>query len=120
MMQLTIFDWNPSVRTEPDIGTYTKEAGAVIPRIMRKSYIGKKVAVNISTQSRRCFQIGILEKVIPAHYYQGDQIVETERSIVFTGKKQRSLITHYPGCELHEVLPWNAYEERMASIGSTD
>jgi len=118
--QLSIFDWHPTMRQEPPVGDYIHKAGAVICRIMRKSYIGKKVAVDISTQNRKCFQVGILEKVIPAHYYQGDQIVETERSIVFVGKKQRLLITHYPGCELHEVLPWNAYEERMASIGSTD
>ena len=115
--QMTVFDWMPTIMQEPEIGTYVEKCGAVIPRIMRKGYIGSKVAVDCSTQSRKCYQVGILEKVIPAHYWHGDQIIECERSIIFTGKKQRSLITHMPGCEIFEVLPWDAYPERMAAIG---
>ena len=117
MNQISIFDWMPSLEPEPAVGEYIRKAGAVIPHIMRKGYVGKKVAVDISTQNRKCFVVGILEKIIPAKYYQGDLIVETERSIIYTGKKQRSLVTHYPGVEIFEVLPWNAYEKRNTAVG---
>lgn len=108
--QLTIFDWMPSAQQEPDVGAYVTEHGANIPHIMRPAYIGKKVCFDVSTQSRRSYQVGILEKYIP---YEG-----TYRSIVYTGKKQRSLITHWLGREIFECLPWNAYTARMGAIGA--
>ena len=90
--------------TEPAVGEYVKDNGAVICHIMRPHYIGKKVLFSVSTQSYRMFQCGILEKYIP---YEG-----TWRSIIFTGKKQRTLLTHRPGIEIFEPLPWDAYPER--------
>ncbi len=115
--QLTIFDYMPIVQAEPEVGAYIEKSGAPIPHIMRPGYIGQKVCVDVSTQNHEWYQVGILEKVIPAHYYNGDQIVECDRSIVYTGKKQRSLITHMPGNEIYECLPWDAYPKRMAAIG---
>ena len=103
--QMSLFDFMPTLQVEGKVGEYVTECGAVIPHIMRKAYIGHKVLVDVSTQSMNWFQIGILEDVIT---YEG-----RDRSIVYTGKKQRSLITHYPGVEIREVLPWDAYERRI-------
>ena len=108
MNQMSLFDFMPTMMVEPEVGEYVKECGAVIPRIMRKGYIGKKVLVDKSTESLTIFQVGILEDVIP---YEG-----RERSIVYTGSRQRSLITHYPGREIRECLPWDAYERRQDAI----
>ena len=94
---------------EPPVGTYVETCGAVICHNMRKSYIGRKVLIDVSTQSMTCFQVGIMEDYIP---YEGRM-----RSIVYVGKKQRALVTHYPGVEIHEVLPWDAYEKRNKAIG---
>lgn len=111
--QMTLFEFMPSMMAEPEVGEYVDSCGAVIPHIMRRSYIGKKVLVDVSTRSRERYQVGILEKIIPDHYWKGDERVECERSIVYTGKKQRSLVSHYPwATELREVLPWAAYERR--------
>jgi len=119
--QMTIFDWMPESRAEPEVGTIIREHGQVLCRIMRPSYIGKKVCIDVSTESKRnMFRVGILEKIIPAFYwhYEGGTYrkVDTERAIIFTGKKQRSLITFYPGINIYEVLPWDAYPKRMAAI----
>jgi len=89
---------------EPDIGECVKSTGAVIPHIMRSAYIGKKVLYNISTQSMRCYRCGVLEEYIP---YEGKM-----RSVIFYGKKQRALVTHYAGVNIYECLPWDAYPER--------
>ena len=89
---------------EPDIGEYVERTGAVIPHIMRSAYIGKKVLYDISTQSMRCYQCGILEAYIP---YEGRW-----RSVIYYGKKQRALVTHYSGVEIFEPMPWDAYTER--------
>ena len=115
--QMTIFDFMPTVQTEPDVGEWVESHGAVIPAIMRKSYIGKKVVMDKSTVSRRCYKVGILEKVVPAVYYHNGKMVECDRSIVYDGSKQRNLITHYPGVNIYECLPWDAYPERMKAIG---
>lgn len=106
MIQLSLFDQPDH---EPEIGEWFTETGAVISHIMRPNYIGKKVLINCSTQSRRWYRCGILEKYIP---HEGRM-----RSVVYTGDKQRSLITHYPGIEIYECLPWDAYEKRMKSLG---
>ena len=98
--QLSLFDLIPQ---ELNVGDYVETCGQVIPRVMREGYIGRRVLVDKSTESMTIYQVGILEKVIP---YE-----DTERSIVYTGKKQRQLITHYPGREIREVLPWT--EERL-------
>lgn len=106
--QLSLFDM-PELRREPEVGEYVKECGAVICHIMRRSYIGKKVLIDVSTKSMTMFQCGILEDYIP---YEGRM-----RSIIFTGKKQRSLVTHYPGIEIFEPMPWTWYEARLKAIG---
>lgn len=109
--QMTIYDWMPTMRKEPAVGEYVTKHGANICHIMRPSYIGKKVCFDVSTQNHKIYQVGILEKYIPHEGYM--------RSVIYTGKKQRSLITHYPwtGADLFECLPWDAYPERMAAIG---
>jgi len=89
---------------EPDIGETVTRTGAVIPHIMRSGYIGRKVLYNISTQSMRCYRCGILEEYIP---YEGKM-----RSVIYYGKAQRALVTHYAGVNIYECLPWNAYPER--------
>lgn len=116
MRQLTIMDWmpeacpHPTRAREPEVGEYVHKHGQVLCHIMRPAYIGKKVCIDVSTQSRKTFQVGILEKYIP---HEG-----TYRSIVYTGKPQRSLITHRNGETIYEVLPWDQYPERMEKIGS--
>ena len=111
--QMTVFDWMPEVSPEPDVGEYIERHGQVIPHIMRKGYIGKKVCFDCSTESHRWFQVGILENIVPSSYMQlyGDEYkrVECDRSVIYTGKRQRSLITHMPGEEIFECLPWDAY-----------
>lgn len=123
--QISIFDWMPEAvpkepepelpkrvpkeyGPEPEVGECVKEHGAIICHIMRPSYIGKKVLIDQSTKSMRAYKCGVLEDYIP---YEGHM-----RSIVYTGEKQRSLITHYPGIEIYECLPWEAYKERMKVI----
>ena len=114
MNQMSLFDFMPTLMVEPEVGEYVKECGAVIPHIMRKGYIGKKVLIDVSTQSCTCYQVGILEKIVPARYWGDGEWIECERSIVYTGKKQRSLISHYPwATELRECLPWDAYGRRQ-------
>lgn len=108
MNQMSLFDFMPTMMVEPEVGEYVDKCGAVIPHIMRKGYIGSKVLVDKSTQSHDWFQVGILEDVIE---HDG-----RDRSIVYTGKKQRELITHYPGVEIRECLPWDAYERRQDAI----
>lgn len=111
IIQPSIYDLFDELKQEPDIGEYTHECGAVICHIMRPGYIGKKVLVDVSTQSlRNLFRCGILEDYIP---YEGRM-----RSIVNVGDRQRLLITHYPGVEIHECLPWHRYENRMQNIGA--
>lgn len=108
--QLTIFDWMPETQSEPEIGEYVTKTGAIIPHIMRPSYIGHKVLYYCGTQSMpNLYQCGILEKYIP---HEGKM-----RSIIYYGRKQRVLLTHYEGVNIYECLPWDAYPERMAAMG---
>ena len=113
MNQMSLFDFMPTLMVEPEVGEYVKECGAVIPHIMRKGYIGKKVLVDKSEEYRGSEEEMKLEKIVPARYWGDGAWIECERSIVYTGEKQRSLISHYPWVpELREVLPWDAYERR--------
>lgn len=120
MQQLTIFDWMPTVMQEPEVGEIIREPGACIPHIMRSGYIGRKVCFDCSTQSRKAYRVGILEAVNQSYYWhmEGDEYkqVPCDRVVIFTGKKQRALISLTPGREIHECLPWNAYPERMKAI----
>lgn len=115
--QLTLWDWMPTAQPEPEVGAWVEKCGAVIPHIMRKSYIGKKVLMDYSTTSITVYKVGILEKVLKGFYWHGDQKVECDLSIIYDGTRQRCMITHYPGHEIYECLPWNAYEARNKAIG---
>lgn len=104
--QISIFDWMPTAQREPEIGEWLEYPGAIIPHIMRPSYIGKKVLINLSTQSHEWYKCGILEDYIrldDGHY----------RSIVYTGERQRSLVTHLPGVNIYECRPWD-FEARRS------
>ena len=116
--QLTIFDF-----IEQGVGEYVTSHGANICHSMRPSYIGEKVVFDCSTESHEWFQVGILEKILPAHYYHWNgtdyEKRTCDRVIIYTGKKQRSLISLMPGRDIFECLPWTAYPKRMAAIGRT-
>ena len=121
MKQLTIFDCLPTMMQEPEVGALVETHGANIPHIMIPSYIGRKVVFDVSTQSRTCFRVGILEAVRDDHYYQLEdgtyQPRPCDRVVIFTGKRQRSLISLMPGREIFEPLSWDAYEARNEAIG---
>ena len=102
--QISLFDWMPSSTPEPNIGDYVKRPGAIICHIMRPGYIGRKILVDVSTEHNELYQCGILENYIPYESFM--------RSIVYVGDRQRKLITHYPGVEIFECLPWD-YEKRV-------
>ena len=99
--QISVYDYLESIGKAPDpeVGEYVERTGAVICHIMRPSYIGHKILFNCSTASLAWFQVGILEAYVP---YE-----DRMRSIINVGKKQRILYTHYPGCEIYELHPWN-------------
>lgn len=97
--QMDLFDWMPSLQPEPEVGEYMDRTGANICHIMRPNYIGKKVLIDVSTQSHKWYLCGILER-----YFERDGHM---RSVVYTGKKQRSLIDHVNGRTLYECKPWD-------------
>lgn len=107
MIQLSLFD-EPGESGEPIIGAWIEEHGAVISHIMRPGYIGSKVVIDQSTQSKAWFRVGILER-----YFETGGVW---RSVVYTGEKQRHLIDHFPGVNIYEVLPWDQYPKRIKSI----
>ena len=111
--QMSIEDWMPEAcpgyGVEPEVGAYVHDHGQVLCHIMRPAYIGKKVCFDVSTESHpNSFRVGILEKYIPHE--------ETYRSIVYTGTRQRSLISHRNGRSIYECLPWDQYPERKGKI----
>ena len=96
--QISLFD-----QPEAEVGSFQTHCGAAIPHIMRPAYIGKPVLIDVHTQSQKpLYQVGILENYIR---YEGRW-----RAIVYTGKKQRQLVTMYPGIELHELEPIDRIE----------
>lgn len=103
--QMTIFDWMPTAKAEPDVGEYVAETGAVICHIMRKGYIGQKILYDCSTESHVWYRCGILED-----YFECRGVM---RSVIYTGQKQRILFDHCPGREIFECLAWDAYPKRM-------
>ena len=109
MEQLTIFDWMPDIQKEPELGEYVERHGANICHIMRPNYISEKIIFDCSTQSHKWYRCGILEK-----YFEREGGVM--RSVIYTGERQRTLYDHYPGMEIWEPLPWNAYPKRMMGI----
>lgn len=104
--QISIDDYLESIgmAREPDAGEYVEKHGAVICHIMRPSYIGKKVVYDCSTESHVWYRAGILEDYIPDGKYM--------RSIIYVGKPQRILLTHYPGREIYEPHTWK-WDERL-------
>lgn len=120
--QMSIFDWMPTAQAEPAVGEWVEKHGAVISHIMLESYIGEKIVMDKSTTSHEWFRVGILEKIVPDIYYElydnGEyRQVPSVRLVVYDGGKQRNLITMYPGINVYECLPWDAYPERMKAIG---
>lgn len=110
--QLSLFDLLPKTteyhrilpECAPDIGEYVQSHGANICHIMRPAYIGKKVIYDCSTRSHKWLRCGILER-----YF----LCEGKwRSVIFDGDRQRVLLDHYPGVEIFEPLPWDAYPRR--------
>lgn len=97
--QMSIFDYIPAT-IQP--GEYVERWGAVIPHIMRPSFIGKMVVYDCSTQSHRWMRAGLLEDYIKYESWT--------RSIIYVGTKQRILYTHFPGREIYECLPWDRRE----------
>ena len=109
MRQMTIFDfpevlpgrrtYTPTAEHKP--GDYLEDfgetPGMVICHIMRPGYIGELVCYDCSTQSHRWTQVGVLEKYF---YHEGNKCW---RSVIYTGKQQRTLFDHFPGREIHEV-----------------
>lgn len=95
--QLTLLDWMPEAVPEPEVGDLITQHGAVIPHIMRPGYIGRKIAYDYSTENHECFKVGVLEK-----YFECFGVM---RSVIFTGKRQRTLLDHRPGKEIFEVKP---------------
>ena len=116
--QMTIFDYMPTIQQEPEIGEWVETHGAVICGCMRRSYIGEKVVMDKSTSSHEWYKVGILEDVKTGYYYRGDQKVECDIAIVYDGSRQRNIYQIFPGHEIYECLPWNAYPKRMAAIGA--
>lgn len=115
--QMSIFDYMPTMQQEPDVGEFITKHGQVICHIMRPGYIGKKVCFDVSTESMRMFQVGVLEKIVTVGWYYNGKLGDCDRAIIYTGKKQRSLVTLSPGVNIYECLPWDAYPERMKAIG---
>lgn len=114
--QLSIFDWQNEQRTpqeviEPEVGEWVENHGANICHIMRSSYIGKKVIMDKSTENHKWFQCGILEK----YFFNAGS--GRWRGVIYHGERQRALYDFFPGHEIFECLPWDAYPKRMEAIG---
>lgn len=104
--QMTIWDF-PQALPEPFVGEFGKTHGQIICHVMRKGYTGKKVLIEVAAGT---FQCGILEEY--AEMPNG-----LMRSTVRVGNGLKYRITHRPGVEIFEPLPWDAYPERMRAIG---
>ncbi len=115
---MSIFDWMPDFepQKEPKIGEWVYKRGAVISRVMRRSYIGRMVLMDYSTQSQEVYKAGILEDVIMGKMWNGHEYVECEMSIVNDGTKTRCQVNHTTGNEIFECLPWHSYEKRESGI----
>lgn len=107
--QISLFDWSPEAQPEPEIGAWIKECGAVICHIMIPGYIGQKVAIDKSTHTHRWYRVGRLER-----YFEHEGHM---RAVVDVGEHQKQLVDLWPGINLHEPLPWDAYPERNKAIG---
>lgn len=101
--QMHLFDFIDKAK-EPEPGEWVDGHGPVIPHIMRRGFIGKKIVMDYSTQSHKWYKVGILEKVLTDKYWSSDgKWVECDRSIVYDGQKQRCSILHMPGSEIFEL-----------------
>lgn len=107
--QMSLFDWMPEAQPEPEIGEWIKDCGAVIPHISIPGYIGKKVAINKSTDWLSWYRVGRLER-----YFEHEGHM---RAVVDVGERQKQLVDLYQGIHLHEPLSWDAYPERNKAIG---
>lgn len=120
--QLSIFDcfadlFKTEKWPEPEVGEWVEKHGAVICHIMLPGYIGRKVIMDKSTESHKWFQCGVLEQVLPDHYYHlqnGDYIEKPcDRVIINTGKKRRSSILLMPGIEIYETQKWEGRKRAL-------
>lgn len=109
MTLFDLFDLSEEKAGASDIqpGDYIESHGAAICHIMRPGYIGKLVAYDCSTQNHKWIRVGILRNYIP---YEGRW-----RSIIDVGEGRNHsiLLTHYEGCDIYEVEPWD-FEKRRA------
>lgn len=103
--QLSLFDWRPDLKGEPEAGEYVETHGAVIPHIMMAGHIGRKVVYDCSTESHRWLRVGVLEDYIRTP-------CGSWRAIINVGKKDRILRDHRPGLELFELAPRADIEAR--------
>ena len=51
----------------------------------------------------------LLSSRMTLFYWQGDKKIECDMSIVYDGTRQRNMITHLPGVNIYECLPWECY-----------
>ena len=103
--QISIFDWMEDFDPngdEPKVGEWVYDRGPEIPLDKLRSYIGKPIMMDKSTQSQECYKVGILEKVINGRYWNGREYDRCEMSIVFDGTKQRNQINHTLGGHIYE------------------
>lgn len=103
--QLSLFDWRPDLKREPEAGEYVETHGAVIPHIMMPGHIGRKVVYDCSTASHRWLRVGVLEDYTRTPW-------GSWRAIINVGKKDRILRDHRPGLELFELEPRADIEAR--------
>ena len=104
MTQLSMWDL---LQTEESHypGEWLEEHGANICHVMRPGYVGRLICIDCSTVGHRWYQVGRLER----YFFMEDERVW--RAVVYTGSRQRSLISFRPGIEIFEVEPWD-YERR--------
>lgn len=107
-------DFEP--QKEPKIGEWVYKCGAPISRVMLKGYVGKKVLIDKSTSSRKCYKVGILEEEVEGTYWDGEKYSPCVMAIVRDEGKQRNQINYTLGDSVFECFPWHSYEEREDSI----
>lgn len=126
--QLSIFDWMEdlepkeappaagSQEEELEVGQWVLTRGAPISRVMLEGYIGKKVLMDKSTSSRKCYKVGILEEEVEGTYWDGEKYSPCVIAIVRDEGKQRNQINYTLGDSVFECFPWHSYKEREDSI----
>lgn len=99
--QMTIYDFAPDFRREPEIGETIEEHGAVICHIMRKAAVGRKVCYPLELYGHR-MRVGLLER-----YYKGED--GWWHSVILEAAGKETVLTHKPGVEIFYLFPFNFY-----------